>query len=211
MQEHEIQASARSVPRRKLIFGTRLLLFVITLAALGFGWFAHEHGQAQRQTILIDELARSGMISRLDEMTTLSQIVKKFSPSREAWLRGKIGDGWFDHPSIFMTFKLHDDQVPQVVERLRELGTVQEVHYGGDRLTEAGISRLRDGLPGVNVVPNAAPDQHRFSLASMGEHMAYGALGFMIVIAVILLTLLVLLIRWVAIRFRVARLALDQA
>jgi len=203
--------SPHPLPKRKLLSGTRGLLAAILLVALGLGWFAHEHRRTQRQTILIGELARSGMISRLDEMTTLSQFVKKFCPSREAWLRDKIGDGWFDHLSIFMTFKFNDDQVPQVVERLRELGTVQEVHYGGGWLTEAGISRLRDGLPGVNVVPNAAPDQHRFFLASMGEHMAYGALGFTIVVALILLTSLILSIRWLILRFRAARLALDQA
>ena len=189
---------------RKFFSGTRGLLASIVLIALGLGWFAHEYRRAERQTILMAELARSGTHSRLNEMTIVGQIVKKFWPRREAWIRGKIGAGWFDHPSIFVCDRLDDDQVPGIARRLRELGTVQEVHYGGARLTKSGIAGLRVGLPGVNVVPNASPALHRYFLASMGTHTAYGALSFMIVVTITLLCLLAFVIRWLVRRFREA-------
>jgi hypothetical protein len=189
---------------RKFISGTRSLLALIVLVALGLGWFAHEIRKAERRTVLVGKLARSGAVSLLDEPTYVAQIVKKFWPGRETWIRGQIGSGWFDHPSIFVCSNLRDDQVSGIVQRLQELGTVQEVHYDGALLTEAGITRLQEGLPGVNVVPNSSPALHHYFLASMGAHAAYGVLGFMIVVALTLLCLLTFAIRWVVRRFLAA-------
>jgi hypothetical protein len=208
MDEAKEQPSVPRLATRRLVSGTRGLLASIVLIDLGLGWFAHECRRADRRTVLIGELARSFRVcSQLDEPTYLSQIVKKFWPRREAWLRGKIGRGWFDHPSIFVCDHLDDDLVTEVVRRLRELGTVQEVHYDGAGLTEAGIAELRESLPGVNVVPNSSPALHSYFLAAtMGTHLAYGALGFMVVVALTALSLMVFSIRWLVRRFRVARL-----
>jgi frataxin-like iron-binding protein CyaY len=188
--------------KRKILSGTRRLLAAIILVAMALGWLAHTHRQAERRTVLMSELAHSGVLARLTEPTHLSLIVKKFWPNREAWLRGKIGGGWFDHPSIFVTSNLGDEQLPGVIERLRELGTVQEVHYGS--LSDEGISQLTAGLAGVNVVPNASPALHRFWLASMGEHVAYGAMAFALVVTATLFGLLAFSIFWVARRYRTA-------
>jgi hypothetical protein len=193
---------SRAPERRKTLSGTRRLLAAIILVAMALGWLAHAHRQAERRAVLMSELARSGVLGRLTEPTHLSLIVKKFWPNREAWLRGKIGGGWFDHPSIFVTSRLDDEQVPGVTGRLRELGTVLEIHYGD--LSDEGISQLMAGLPGVNVVPNASPALHRFWLASMGEHVAYGAMIFALVVAATLLGLLAVSIFWVARRYRTA-------
>ena len=190
--------------RRKTFSGTRALLATVVVVALGLGGLAHAHRQAERRTVLMAELTRSGMHPMLNEMTYLDEIVKKYWPRREAWLRGTIGGGWLDCPTVFNGQKLDDERVPEIARKLRELGTVREVHYGGDRLTEAGIARLRAELPGVNVVPYDVPELHHYSRASMGEHLAYGALGFMIAVATTALGLLVVAIRWLIRRLRAA-------
>jgi hypothetical protein len=210
MERSKNRPSDQEPGRRKFFSGMRGLLAAIVLIALGLGWLAYEHRRAERRTILVAELARSGTLSRLDEPTVVGQVVKKFWPRREAWMRDRIGGGWFDHPSIFVCFNLHDEQVPGIVQRLRELGTVKEVHYHGDQLTEAGISGLRAGLPEVNVVPNASPALHRYFLASVGMHVAYGAMFFTIGVAILLLALLVLAIRWLARRLRATGPALTR-
>lgn len=205
------RAAQRGRPRRRWFGGTRGVLVLIALVALGLAWLAREHREAGRRGSLVAQLGRARVLSRLDEPTVVGQVVKKFWPGREAWLRARIGRGWFDHPSIFWASDLDDARVPEVARRLRELGTVREVHYGGANLTAAGIAALRADLPGVNVVPNASPAEHREFLASQGTHLAAGALGFTIVVAVLALGLAVGAIRWLIGRLRSARVALAEA
>ncbi len=199
------------VNRRPNSSGTRRLLTLILLVALGLGWFGHHYRQAERQTILLGELAKSNMYPMLNEPTLVGQVVKKFWPGREASIRGKIGSGWFDNPSIFLGGKIVDDQVPGIARRLRELGTVREVHYDGARLTGAGIAGLRDGLPGVNVVPYDSPELHHYFRAMMtGTHALYGPLWVMLGVAITLLASFVLAIRWLVRRLRAGRPALAS-
>ena len=198
-------------PRRRWFGGTRGVLAVVALAALGLAWLAAEHREAGRRARLVAELGRAGAWSGLDEPTIVGQVVRKFGPGREAWLRARIGRGWFDHPSIFVAGHLDDARVPAVARRLRELGTVREVHYDGAGLTAGGIAALRADLPGVNVVPIAAPAEHREFLAAMrGPHLAYGALGFSIAVAVLALGLALGAIRWLIGRRRSARRAMAE-
>ena len=189
--------------RRRIFTGTRGLLAFIVFMALGLGWFAHLYRQAERRTILLDELARSDMHDMLNEPTVVGQVIKKFWPGRESWVRGRIGSGWIDKPSIFKSGKIVDDQVAGIAQNIRELGTVREVHYDGERLSEAGIASLRDGLPGVNVVPYDLTELHHYFRSMMiGTHALYGPLWVMLGVAITLLVLFVLAARWLARQLR---------
>ena len=71
---------------------------------------------------------------------------------------------------------LEDKQVPYVVEKLRRLGIVRDVQTHGPGLTQLGISELRSGLPGIDVVPSANPALHRY-FRDQVEHEHSGAEG----------------------------------
>jgi hypothetical protein len=189
--------------RRAFLSGTRGLLFVILSLALVFGWFGREYRRAEERTMLVAELARENASSRLNEPTLSGQLVRKFLPGRERRIRDKVGGGWFDRPTVFVLFHLTDAKVSGVAERLRKLGTVREVHYDGPDLTERGVEALRDGLPGVNVVPNASTDLHRYWLMrTRSETVAYEAMFFTIAVLIAFCLMAVALLRWFVRRLR---------
>jgi hypothetical protein len=161
---HEsIPHTASSVPMKwQYRIGLRFLLVMVLFASLTLAWVARESRRAQLRSALFAELTRVGVSPLLEEPTGVGQLVKKFLPKYERRLGERIGRGWFDHPTIFVCWGLEDQQVPFVVERLSRLGTVREIHTQGTRLTPQGVSELRSGLPGVNVVPSANPALHKY-------------------------------------------------
>jgi hypothetical protein len=190
-------------PGRFASSGTRRLLAFVAVVALGMGWFADHHRQAERRTILLSELGGSKMFAMLNEPTLTSQCIMKFCPGREKQIRYRIGPGWLDHPSIFLGGKIRDDEVPGIARRLRELGTVREVHYERDPLTPLGIAMLQAELPGVNVVPLDSPELHHyFRSKTTGTHALYGPLWVMLGVLAVVLGLLIFSARWLARQLR---------
>ncbi len=153
--------------------GLRFLLVTVCLAGLILGWVTREHRQAIRRTSLVAELSAVSVVPILEEPTGFGQLVKKVLPKYERPITARIGRGWFDRPTVFVCRQLVDDQVPFVVERLKLLGTVREIHTQSPKLSERGISGLRSGLPGVDVVSSANPALHRYFRDQVGhEHLA---------------------------------------
>lgn len=150
-------------------FGLRFLLAIVLLAALFSGWVASEHRRAAERTALVAQLSGVGVRPILEEPTGFGLLVKKVVPGQERALRKRIGGGWFLRPTVFVCMQLEDEKVPYAAERLRRLGTVREFHTQGPRLSPRGISALRSGLPGIDVVPSANRAQHRY-LRDQVEH-----------------------------------------
>jgi hypothetical protein len=174
--------------------GLRFLLVMILFSALVLAWVANESRRAERRTALVSELTRVGVSPLLEEPTGFGQLVKGLLPRYERRLGERIGRGWFDRPTVFVCRGLEDRQVPFAVERLRRLGTVREVHTQGPGLTPRGVSGLRNGLPGVNVVPSAKPALHRYFKDQVShEHFAGEGLGLAAMLAVGLLGTLIFL------------------
>lgn len=150
---NDATADATDLPRRKwrYRFGLRWLLVTVTLASLAVGWIGCEHRRAQRQTALVAELAEVGVVVGLEEPTGAGLVVRKFVPEREAWLRERIGPGWFYRPTEFVSWRLEADQVEFAAERLKRLGTVREVQLRTPQ-SAAQIDRLRTALPGTLVL-----------------------------------------------------------
>jgi hypothetical protein len=169
-----IPHAADSLPMRwQYRIGLRFLLVSVCFAALILGWFTREYRQANRRTALVAELSGVGVLPILEEPTGFGQLVKGALPKYERPIIARFGRGWFDRPTVFVCGRLQDDQVPLAVERLKLLGTVREIHTQGPGLTERGISDLRNGLPGVDVVPSANPALHRYFRDQVGhEHQA---------------------------------------
>jgi hypothetical protein len=164
--------------RRRLRFGLRTLLAAILLVALPLGWVAREHHRAAERSALVAELTDARVRVVLAEPTNFGLWVRKRLPGREAWVRDRIGDGWFSVPTAFDATRLDDERVPFALARLGRLGTVREVYFHGGRTTEAGVSALRSGLPGVNVVPWRDTSRHHYLNAQGGEHFAFGPAAF---------------------------------
>jgi hypothetical protein len=129
--------------------------------------------QIREREILVSELRVMGVQDVLTEATGLTQVVMKFSPGRHRWLIEHLGWGWFERPTVFRCLNLEDEKIPIVVERLRRLGTVRELH-ADERLSAAAMTSLRAGLPGVNVVPQNDYSQHTYfhSQVYKAEHLA---------------------------------------
>jgi hypothetical protein len=124
---------------------------LVTWASLAVGWIGCEHRRAQHQTALINELANIGIVVDLEEPTGVGLLVRKFLPQREAWLRERVGPGWFHRPTVFVSWRLDADKVAQAAERLNRLGTVRDVQLRGPQSAEH-IELLRSELPGAMIV-----------------------------------------------------------
>jgi hypothetical protein len=162
-----------SRPKWRYRFGLRWLLVAVTLAALAVGWIGYEHRRAQGQTALVAELAEVGVVVGLEEPTGVGLVVRKFFPDREAWLRERIGPGWFYRPAEFVIWRLEADQVEFAAQRLNRLGTVREVQLRTPQ-SEAQIDRLRSELPGTLVLDShqlasrpTTPPTARFATAGV--------------------------------------------
>jgi hypothetical protein len=167
-------AARSSTPHRwQYRFGLKFLLVTICLTAFVLAWFTREYRQAQRQTALVAELSSVGVISIHDEPNGLDLLVMKFSPKYERSLRERIGMGWLYRPTVFLCARLEDEKVPSAIERLRQLGTVREIHTSGPNLTQRGVAALQSGLPDVNVVPSTNPSLHHYFRDQVEhEHLA---------------------------------------
>jgi len=153
--------------------GLRFLLVMVLFAAMFLAWIAREGRRAERRMALVAELAGLGVAPVLEEPTGLYLLVEKLRPGSPRRLGERIGRGWLERPTVFACRALDDERVPLAVERLRRLETVRELHTGGSGLSGRGVSRLRSGLPGVNVVPSANPALHRYFNEQVShEHFA---------------------------------------
>ena len=171
------ESTSRSVPtapnRWQYRIGLRFLLLTVCFAGLILGWVTREHRQVNRRTALVAELSGVNVVPILEEPTGFGLLIKKVLPKYEQPITARIGRGWFDRTTVFVCRQLLDDQVPFAVERLKLLGTVREIHTQGAGISERGVSELRSGLPGVDVVPSANPALHRYFRDQVGhEHLA---------------------------------------
>ena len=158
-------------------FGLKGLLVTVFAFGIVLGCLAIGQHQVDRQAARLAALGRLGVVPRLSEFATPGLILRKFPASAEALLRRWAGDGWFEVPSVLVGFDLQDETVPEVAERVKQLGAVREIHYAGPKLTAGGASELSRRLPGINVVPNATPSSHRYFLArTRGTHSAHAAM-----------------------------------
>jgi hypothetical protein len=129
--------------------------------ALGLALFVHLHRRAVERAALLSELQTLGAWSSLDEPTALGlMLLGHVSPRDRRWLYDRLGQVWFETPTVFRCGRVGDDHVPAVVALMSRLGTVREVHFDGKQLTESGVAALRSGLPEVNVVLNTESTLH---------------------------------------------------
>ncbi len=177
--------STGSPPRKwQYRFGLRWLLAAVTLTSVAVGWIGCEHRRAQDRTTLVAELARVGVVVELEEPTGVGLLVRKFIPQREAWLRERIGPGWFGRPTVLVSWRLEADQVALAAQRLNRLGTVREVQLR-DPQSAAQIMRLRRDLPDTLVVDSH--DLARRPATRPVAHFAYAGMGLLAALALALL------------------------
>jgi hypothetical protein len=172
------------------------MLSFIVLLGLAFGWLGRENRRAREQESLLAELAVVGVRVVSQEPTTLWLWVAKHVPQWESRLRDRVGEGWLSRPTVFTCTNINVEQIPFIADRLRRLGTVREVHYQNGPLTGDGVSRLRSGLPGVNVAPRDRRDLQTYSLSQYrSEHFASGVFVIDLSLAAGLLVMLLLVLR----------------
>lgn len=186
MSETTLSTAGPTASSRRFQFGVTSLLAAVLVSGLALGWVASKHRQAAEREALVAELDSVGVHPILNEPTGFALLVKKVIPGRESWLRERIGGGWFDRPTVFVCSHLEDQQVSYAVERMARLATVREVHIQGPQLTERGASGLRNGLPGVGVVPSANPALHSYFRSQVDhEHFAFAGAGWMALLVII--------------------------
>lgn len=145
-------ASAR---KRRFQFGLRSLLIVVTLLALFTGWIGHLNRRAAERTKLTAELVSRGILVDLEEPNWLGQLVKKFAPRRERWLRERLGGGWLGYPTVLCCWELREDHLPANLERIKRLGTVREFHFRLEPSPQVAATMRRE-LPGIDVLTSNA-------------------------------------------------------
>ena len=148
----QVQVAAR--PHRYR-FGTRWLLVLILVFAALFAWFARESHRVSRQTQLISDLAQCEIRVRLREPTGLALVARKLLGPKDVWLTEWISPGWFWRPRVLVAWTMTDQQVPMVVERVKRLGVVQELHLEESPVSRQGLSALKTGLPNVSILSRA--------------------------------------------------------
>jgi hypothetical protein len=163
---------------------------IVTLASLAVGWIGCEHRRAQHQTALINELANIGVVVELEEPTGVGLLVRKFLPQREAWLRERVGPGWFHHPTVFVSWRLDPDKVAQAAEALNRLGTVREVQLRGLQSADH-IELLRSELPGAIIADSQ--ELARRPTTRPTAQFASAAVGLLAVLALALVVTVALL------------------
>ena len=173
-----------------LLIGLGLLVVVLVFAVV-FAWFGHESHRVTQQTRLLSELGLMEIHVREREPTGLSLVARRLLGQDDAWARNRLGEGWFWRPRVLVTWTTTDEQVPEVVKRIKRLGVVSELHLEESPVTEQGIATLKNELPDVAVLTradlinevNPRPTEHFASVAL--QHVATvgaGVLGVVIVL-----------------------------
>jgi hypothetical protein len=176
--------SDRMPVRRRFQFGLRALMIFITFLAIVTAWLSYLNRQAVNRTKLTAELVNSGILVDLEEPNWLGQITKKFAPQREQWLREQLGSGWLGYPSVFCTWDLKQDHVPQAVDRLRRLGTVREFHFRRQPLPDVA-DEMKRSLPGVDVLTTPTAIRTYYHRKVSQPQFAFEGAGFLAVLLLV--------------------------
>lgn len=183
-----------TTPKRRFQFGLRALLVVVTLVALVTAWISYLNRRAQERTRLTAELVRSGILVDLEEPNWLGQLVKKFAPQREDFVRDRLGSGWLGYPTVFCVWDLTQEQVPETANRLRRLGTVREFHFRRQP-PESVAAAMRRELPSVDVLTSTAAIRTYYHSRVRQPVFAFEGAAFLAVFALGLVGGVVLLAR----------------
>lgn len=176
--------------KRRFQFGLRALLIVVTLLALLTGWIGHVNRRAAQRTRLTAELVSRGILVDLEEPNWLGQLVRKFAPQREPWLRERLGSGWLGYPTVLGCWEMREDHLLENLERIERLGTVREVHLRQAPSPQVAAAMRRE-LAGIDVVDSSKAGigtyyQRRLSQPIFAfEGAAFLALILLVVIGVL--------------------------
>jgi len=116
----------------------------------------------------------------------------------EIWLRQRMRESWFGRPRVLVTGTTTDEQVAELVKRIKQLGVVRELHLEQSPVTEQGIGVLKNELPGVAVLTHA--DLISRGAGQPTEHFAYAAVQFLAIAAAGLLCITIVLV-WPLLRW----------
>jgi hypothetical protein len=129
----------------------RMLLFVVLLTALASGWAARHFQEARNRVALVAELDRTQVYVWQYEPTPLGRCVRGLPSPVEKWVRTRFGDSLLSGPSAISAYHTREDQIPYLLERLRQFHTLRTVKFGSGQLTEESFDRIRKALPNVEV------------------------------------------------------------
>jgi hypothetical protein len=122
-----------SKPKGRFRFGLRGLIGAVLFVGLALGLIAREDRRVRNQSAVIAEMQRMGIVDGGHEPTILALIAMKWfstdSRSIETRFSRWIDTGWLYRVGWFNAGRLKEGEVPAVVERLRRLGAVREVHF----------------------------------------------------------------------------------
>jgi hypothetical protein len=132
----------------------RGLLVAVFLAALPSGWVARHLQEARNRVALVAELDRAQVYVWQYEPTPLGRCVRVLPSPLERWIRTRLGDSLLSGPSAISAYHMQEDQIPFLLERLRQFPTLRTVDFGRGQLTEETLDRIRKALPNVGVEVN---------------------------------------------------------
>jgi hypothetical protein len=132
----------------------RMLLFTVLLAALASGWAARHLQEARNCVALVAELDRVQVYVWQYEPTPLGRCVRELPSPVEKWIRTRLGDSLLSGPCAISAYHMREDQIPYLLDRLRQFRTLRTVNFGSGHLTEESFDRIRQALPNVEVDVN---------------------------------------------------------
>lgn len=136
--------------RSRVRFGIRWLLLVVAVFAGLFTWFARESQRVSHQQRLVSELSSLNISVRMQEPTGLALLTSRFGS--HSWVQTRMDDAWFGRPRVLVAWKMTDDDVHAIIQHIRQLSHVREMHVERSPLSDAGISTLKQELPGIAVL-----------------------------------------------------------
>lgn len=171
-------------------FGLRWLLVVLLLSSCVLAWLSREKHRVARQTQLIAELAQIGTRVRELEPTGVDLVAHKVFGKDKESLSQWISEGWFMRPRVLAAWTTTDAYLDDVVEKIKQLGGIRELHVENPAITEQGIATLKEQLPEVAVLTRAdlqgrsRPSEH-FAAAALQAAFIAAATGLGVVIVLV--------------------------
>lgn len=180
-------------------FGFRWLFLAVLVFSVVFAGLARESRRLKQQARLVNELAQLEVTVRGREPTGLALATRKLLGEGDGWLSERIDEGWFSRPRTLVTWTATDEQIPMLVQTIKQLGAVQELHLEQSPVTDQGLRRLKKELPGLAIVT-------RTNLISRGiepptEHFATAAIQLLTYAGAVALCIIVLFV-WPLVRWR---------
>jgi hypothetical protein len=137
---------------RRWRFHLRTVLVAVLVAGLGLGWLARHLQREREQVALVAELNQVGIYAWQYEPNSVGWALGALPVSAQRWLMPRYLRWTFCYsPSRISAFSISDNDVPNLIDRMRRLPYLKSVSFAHGQVSPEGEERIRKDLPSVEV------------------------------------------------------------